>query len=133
MNSRFRLFHEALGRISRTSPDCKRRLYTDTIYPYPHNHIGSKVYPTRYFYRENWKTNEKDAFENKEVWLFSRAFWAYIWYNIFAHPEAFMGHFPGDIDPTKWTDEELGIPPLEEGSYYEWYEKNRIDDNPHQK
>lgn len=130
MNSRVELFREAISRVSRTKAYCKRKLYTDTIYPYPHHHIGTKIHPTRYLYRENHLHNAADIRDAKRVWWLQRGFWAYIWYNIFAHPEAFLGHFPRGIDPTKWTDEELGIPPLEEGSYHEWFEKNRIQDSP---
>lgn len=130
MNSRLGLFRAAICRASRANADCKRKLYTDPIYPYPHHHMATKVYPSRYFYRENFLPNKDDIWDEKELWVLSRAFWAYIWYHIFKHREAYLGHFPSDIDPTKWTDEQLGIPPLEEGSYYDWYEKNRIEDSP---
>jgi len=42
---------------------------------------------------------------------------AFMWYWILWHcwyePDHLVGHFPYP-DPSKWTDEELGIPPIDE-------------------
>lgn len=50
-----------------------------------------------------------------------RIFWTWFFYQLFTHPEALLGH--GDFpDPKTLTDAELGIPPDDEGSYYDWLE-----------
>lgn len=51
-----------------------------------------------------------------------RFFWTYWFYSLYQDPHVFTGHFHFP-DPDLWTDEELGIPPDSEGSYYEWLEK----------
>ncbi|XP_066489922.1 NADH dehydrogenase [ubiquinone] 1 beta subcomplex subunit 2, mitochondrial [Tiliqua scincoides] len=39
--------------------------------------------------------------------------WFWILWNFWHDPDAVLGHFPYP-DPSKWTDEELGIPPDDE-------------------
>lgn len=107
----------------------RRGLYTDRIYPYPHQAVA-KLHPKLLMYRETWKQTWWSERDNRWGLYTMRVFWTYMWYSAFTHPEAFVGHFPSNIDPTSWTDEELGIPPLEAGSYKEWYKANRIDVQP---
>ncbi|XP_045195249.2 NADH dehydrogenase [ubiquinone] 1 beta subcomplex subunit 2, mitochondrial-like [Mercenaria mercenaria] len=40
----------------------------------------------------------------------------YLGYNFYHHPEHVTGHYP-KMEPSKWTDEELGIPPDDEDIY----------------
>lgn len=95
-----------------------RKLYTDSIYPYPFNYIN-KRWPSQFCYREtypclSWKKTEGQVAEGMAVF-----FWTYIWCNVFADPLVFLGHY-NMPDPTAFTDEELGIPPDEAGSYKDW-------------
>ncbi|KAG5845885.1 NADH dehydrogenase [ubiquinone] 1 beta subcomplex subunit 2, mitochondrial [Anguilla rostrata] len=46
--------------------------------------------------------------------LLSGAMWFWILWHFWHDPDAVFGHFPWP-DASKWTDEELGIPPLGEG------------------
>ncbi|XP_069759754.1 NADH dehydrogenase [ubiquinone] 1 beta subcomplex subunit 2, mitochondrial [Narcine bancroftii] len=39
--------------------------------------------------------------------------WFWILWHLWHDPDAVFGHFPYP-DPSKWTDEELGIPPIDE-------------------
>mgnify|MGYP003729582587 CR=1 FL=1 len=39
---------------------------------------------------------------------------------LFTKPDAITGHALHLPDPSKFTDSELGVPPDEEGPYYEW-------------
>lgn len=103
---------------------------TDRIYPYPHAAVG-KQFHKLYMYRECWQEPWWNKAENRQADYVMRFFWTYIFYMACEHPEAYLGHFPSSsIDPSKWTDEELGIPPLDEGSYKDWYKENRIDKQP---
>uniref|UniRef100_A0A6G1SK67 NADH dehydrogenase [ubiquinone] 1 beta subcomplex subunit 2, mitochondrial n=1 Tax=Aceria tosichella TaxID=561515 RepID=A0A6G1SK67_9ACAR len=91
-----------------------RKLYTDQIYPYPYKYFNEKVYPTFHCYRENWDLSHVTRTEARNSIWGMRLFWTYFFWSLFHDPGALFGHhtFP---DPSKWTDEELGIPPLEEG------------------
>ncbi|XP_060563887.1 NADH dehydrogenase [ubiquinone] 1 beta subcomplex subunit 2, mitochondrial-like [Ruditapes philippinarum] len=40
----------------------------------------------------------------------------YIGYNMYRHPQHYLGEFP-KMEPSLWTDEELGIPPDDEDIY----------------
>ncbi|KAF7240621.1 NADH dehydrogenase [ubiquinone] 1 beta subcomplex subunit 2, mitochondrial [Varanus komodoensis] len=42
--------------------------------------------------------------------LLSSFMWFWILWNFWHEPDTVLGHFPYP-DPSKWTDEELGIPP----------------------
>uniref|UniRef100_A0A4W3ISG2 NADH dehydrogenase [ubiquinone] 1 beta subcomplex subunit 2, mitochondrial n=1 Tax=Callorhinchus milii TaxID=7868 RepID=A0A4W3ISG2_CALMI len=51
-----------------------------------------------------------------QVWqsqFLSSFMWFWILWHLWHNPDAVFGHFPYP-DPSKWTDEELGIPPLDE-------------------
>lgn len=110
----FRRAVEGLKRVNNS-----RKLYTDSIYPYPYKYFNEIVHPTQYSYRETFIMPKWVAKQNKTTkWLF-RIFWTHWWYMAFSHPEVFKGHFHPP-DTNLWTDEELGIPPLEEGSYEDW-------------
>ncbi|XP_067906826.1 NADH dehydrogenase [ubiquinone] 1 beta subcomplex subunit 2, mitochondrial [Heterodontus francisci] len=45
--------------------------------------------------------------------LLSSFMWFWILWHLWHDPAAVFGHFPYP-DPSKWTDEELGIPPIDE-------------------
>jgi hypothetical protein len=125
MNNKLPLFASRLfGRINKINNAPSRKLYTDHIYPYPFKYFNEKVYPNLHCYRENWEWNENMTKETRNSIWGMRIFWAWFFYNFFHDPGALFGHhtFP---DPSKWTDEELGIPPLEAGSYTDWESKKR--------
>lgn len=115
MNNGIKLF-------ARAKQAAKRKLHTWSIYPYPHNYINTTQWPSYQVYRENLVHPKWAYKERATAMAVHRIFWTYIVYMGLHHPEAFIGHgvFPkGDI----YTDEELGIPPDEEGSYKEWKAK----------
>lgn len=123
MNNRIPLFASKLfRRLPKTSDAPSRKLYTDHIYPYPFKYFNEKVYPSTFLYRENWDTPKGAAKEARNSIWGMRLFWTYFFWNLFHDPGALFGHhtFP---DPSMWTDEELGIPPLEAGSCLEQAEE----------
>ena len=122
MNQRLGLFaSRAINSLARAPPS--RKLYTDHIYPYPFKYFNEYKYPSVQCYRENWEIPQR--FQKREmvvgVWMM-RLFWTYWFWSFFHDPNALFGHFHLP-DPNLWTDEELGIPPLEAGSYKDWVDK----------
>lgn len=101
----------------------KVTLYTDHIYPYPFNYFNNKIFPSQVLYRESWRKSAWHDSDNRLGIYIMRVFWTWWFYQAFWHPDAFIGHFTFP-DASKWTDEELGIPPDEEGSYYEKFQEN---------
>lgn len=128
LRNRLALFAKSLGKSPKFATCAKRDLYTDQIYPYPHNYINTKKWPGYYTYRENF---EMPPWYNKETfttkWMM-RLFWFYFFINLYNDPGVLLGHhtFP---DPSKWTDEELGIPPEDIGSYKEWLASKEISED----
>lgn len=126
MNQRLGLFaSQAFKRLIKAPSS--RKLYTDQIDPYPHKYFREEKFPQTECYRENWDYPKGfDVTITRGIWMM-RLFWAYFFWNLFHDPAAIWGHatFP---DPSKWTDEELGIPPLDAGSYREWAEKQIKDE-----
>lgn len=122
MNNRLALFKEVFKSLSRTQRASSRKLYTDSIYPYPFNYFNNKVYPSQVQYRETWKLAPWTARTDVLVINMMRAFWTWWWYCLFSDPGVILGHYHYP-DPSKWTDAELGIPPDEVGPYAEWYER----------
>lgn len=122
MNNRVALFVNAAKRFAQNKKVATRRLYTDHIYPYPFEYINTRVHPGQYCYRETFREVPWHQSDKNTAWYLWRMFWAIWWYQLFSDPGALIGHhtFP---DPSKWTDEELGIPPDQQGSYYDWLEK----------
>lgn len=107
--------------IARVRPKSVRNLYTDQIYPYPDRYV-SGLYPKFNNYRETWETPYVIEREVKYAYWGFKAFWTYIWYKLLWHPEYVFGHHqppPGSF----YTDEELGIPPDEDGPYADWLAK----------
>lgn len=120
MNSRLGLFRNIFKRaVGAEKLGAKRRLYTDSIYPYPNRYFNEKLYPSMPIYRETFVQPEWSHRQNRIVIHFMKFFWAYIWYNAFSNPEYIFGHYKYP-DMTKFSDEELGIPPSREGPYDEW-------------
>lgn len=107
------------GRVPLVKP-VVRTLYTRSIYPYPGFYFDTVVHPRSIEYRENFIsiTERQDRLSKYGFMLI----WAFFFYKLFDDPGALFGHITPP-DPSKWTDEELGIPPLEEGSYSEWIKK----------
>lgn len=103
------------------APISTRKLYTDTIYPYPFKYVNS-LSPGEMEYRETYKFNDWDYYSQKSGHFGMVMFWTYIWYMTFSYPDVLSGHwhFP---DPKDFTDEELGIPPDEEGPYADWLQR----------
>lgn len=102
-----------------------RCIYTDPIDPYPFNYVNEEKWPSRHLYRETWSDPPWKARDNKwYVWL-SRAFWTYLFYSLYSDPGVILGHFHPP-DPSTFTDEQLGIPPDEYGTYEEWL-RNRME------
>ena len=99
-----------------------RKLYTDSIYPYPHEYIRKHKFPSTFAYRETWEFPSWVKKDKLYAWIGWRSFWTWFFYQLYTQPAVLTGHghFP---DPKTWTDAELGIPPDEEGSYYEWLER----------
>lgn len=98
-----------------------RKLYTDTIYPYPFKYVNSK-WPSQFRYRETfpptaWARSDHIIGETGMV-----LFWTYLWCMLFANPDVLSGHFH-QPDPMDFTDQELGIPPDDVGPYHEWLAK----------
>jgi hypothetical protein len=64
--------------------------------------------------RRGWLYREVGNLQRPEAATAGRALmvivWWWIFYNLWAHWENVVGHFPYP-DTSKWTDEELGIPP----------------------
>lgn len=125
MNNRLGLFREAIKKFVRNP--VKRKLYTVSIYPYPHHYINTKLYPGQVLYRETWPMPANAIYTNKvALWGF-RSFWTYWFYMLFNDPSPILGHFTLP-DPRQWTDEELGIPPDEAGSYEDWLKQHDTED-----
>lgn len=118
MNRRLELFREAAKCFTSTKQTTFRKLYTDHIYPYPHKYMRTK-FPSMVLYRETWSPPDWALKDHSYAWYGWRIFWSYWWYKLFSNPEALLGHFT-EPDPHKWTNEELGIPPDDMGSYYDW-------------
>lgn len=121
MIDRLRLFKLA-GRKVMSNVSSKRGVYSDPIYEYPFNYINTKVHPSRNYYRETYIVPDWKIREHKwSLWM-KKFFWAYWFYMMLSHPEFYMGH-GSEPDSSKFTNEELGIPPDDEGPYLEWLEK----------
>ena len=116
MNNRLPLFASKVLRrcVPKYSEAPSRKLYTDQIYPYPYSYFNDKIYPSYDFYRENWEHTEGMKREGRNSIWGMRFFWTYFFWSFFHNPGALFGHHTLP-DPSMWTDEELGIPPLEAG------------------
>lgn len=124
LGKRVALVARAMRRAPTTGVTSTRSLYTDSIYPYPFNYINNVLYPSQVIYRENYLPPPwSRKTEVYSVWSM-RVFWFYFFLSLFNDPGVIIGHhtFP---DPTLWTDEELGIPPADFGSYEAWLESKR--------
>ena len=128
MNSRLGLFREMLKSFSRTKiQSAKRKLYTDSIYPYPH-HYFDKKFPKQIRYRETFPDAPWDAMHHRRAMLIMRVFWTWFFYQLYHDPGVITGHFHPP-DPSLYSDEELGIPPLEYGSYKDWLEQQATEES----
>lgn len=124
MNNGLGIFRHALRRL--VKPSQKRKLYTDSIYPYPNSYMNNEVYPSYILYRETFRF-PPDHEHNTRVYRWGmRIFWTWFFWQLFHHPEVLTGHY-SIPDPSKWTDAELGIPPDEAGPYDQWLEAQGID------
>ncbi|XP_008313822.1 NADH dehydrogenase [ubiquinone] 1 beta subcomplex subunit 2, mitochondrial [Cynoglossus semilaevis] len=61
-------------------------------------------------YRQFPQLTKRQLFQSE---LISGTMWFWILWNFWKSPEEVLGHFPYP-DISKWTDEELGIPPDDE-------------------
>ncbi|XP_020509425.1 NADH dehydrogenase [ubiquinone] 1 beta subcomplex subunit 2, mitochondrial [Labrus bergylta] len=61
-------------------------------------------------YRQYPQITKKQKFQSE---LLSGAMWFWILWHCWHEPDAVLGHFPWP-DASEWTDEELGIPPIDE-------------------
>lgn len=123
MNSnRLVLFRAVVASFAQKKQASVRKLYTDTIYPYPFNYMNTKVWPSRHAYRETFIDAPWQAYDDKCAWVLQRMFWTWFFYQLFHDPGVILGHFHPP-DTSLWTDAELGIPPLEAGSYEDWLAK----------
>lgn len=113
------LFARVLRGAPQASVGKTRCLYTDSIYPYPFEYINNEVHPGEFCYRENNPVPKWIPQDHKEAKWMWRIFWTYFFISLFNDPGVIIGHhsFP---DPEMWTDEELGIPPEDAGSYKDW-------------
>lgn len=101
-----------------------RKLYTDGIYPYPNYYMGLIEHPSQVHYRETFEEDPWVEGEKKISVRIMQLFWAWFFFQLFDDPGVLLGHFHPP-NPKDWTDEELGIPPLEAGSYKDWLEKKK--------
>lgn len=76
-------------------------------------------HPGMLMYRETWIYPEFSKKHDREGKIAYRLFWLYFFFMCFDRPELIFGHF-NEPDPSKWTDEELGIPPDDLGTYADW-------------
>lgn len=121
MNNKLGLFREAAKQFVR-SRGAKRKLYTDSIYPYPFGYFNNKIYPSQVCYRETWPISERMLRSKRNGAYLMKIFWTLWWYSLFSDPGVILGHYHLP-DPTMWTDAELGIPPDHYGRYDEWLDK----------
>lgn len=120
MNTSSLLFRNFIKGLVAAPP--KRKLYTDSIYPYPKSYFNNKVYPSRTLYRETWHMPPPAGTMMTEATWIMRFFWTYFFWMLFHNPEVLIGHY--DIpDPANFTDKELGIPPEDSGLYSEWFKQ----------
>ncbi|XP_048404945.1 NADH dehydrogenase [ubiquinone] 1 beta subcomplex subunit 2, mitochondrial [Stegostoma tigrinum] len=61
-------------------------------------------------YRQYPQLTKKQVLEAE---FLSGFMWFWIFWHLWHDPDAVLGHFTYP-DPSKWTDEELGIPPIDE-------------------
>ncbi|XP_072123825.1 NADH dehydrogenase [ubiquinone] 1 beta subcomplex subunit 2, mitochondrial [Mobula birostris] len=61
-------------------------------------------------YRQYPELTKKQVFQSE---LLSGFMWFWILWHLWHDADAVIGHFPYP-DPSEWTDEELGIPPIDE-------------------
>lgn len=103
----------------RANAQPSRKIATEGLDPYPYDYINNKKWPSQHNYRETWSEPPWLTRQNTVgIWLM-RVFWTYIFTMTFYDPGAIYGHFVSP-DPSIFTDEQLGIPPDEEGLYEDW-------------
>lgn len=119
----FRQSSKLLASRVRAQPN--RNLYTENLEPYPHNYINTKKWPSQANYRETWTPPDwHGPQERSGIWLM-RIFWTYLFSMLFHDPGVITGHyFPPD--PNTFTDEQLGIPPDDEGLYTDWLRNREL-------
>jgi len=102
----------------------RRTLCTDHIYPHPKQYLDEIHFKPQAVYRENFYVRPRHLQDIKIGKMVMTFFWAWFSFQLYDDPGVILGHFHPP-NPALWTDEELGVPPLEEGSYIEWLEKRR--------